>query len=101
MQAAIVILFLAAPILAGMSLSLEGFVVFLLLAALVAGLSTSQDEEGEANQERGRSAAFGGRVPPAYTVKVKSARMNVPVGTAISSQFAAPKPIFHAPGKSA
>ncbi|MBN9082216.1 MAG: hypothetical protein BGP04_08215 [Rhizobiales bacterium 62-17] len=101
MQAAIVILFLAAPILAGLSLSLEGFVAFLLLAALVAGLSTSQDEDGEASEEKGRAGAFGDRAPPAYTIEVKSQRMSVPVGTAISSQFAAHKPIFHAPGKSA
>ncbi|MDH7796267.1 MULTISPECIES: hypothetical protein [unclassified Beijerinckia] len=76
MQAAAVILFLAAPIIAGVSLSLEGFVVFLLLAALVAGLSTGHDDEDASNKTSSRSGPRpvegpGLRAPPAYTVDIK------------------------------
>lgn len=83
MQAAAVILFLAAPIIAGVSLSLEGFVVFLLLAALVAGLSTGQDGEDEANETSGRVRSrsvegSGLRAPAAYTVDIKLGDMQAP-----------------------
>lgn len=83
MQAAAVILFLAAPIIAGVSLNLEGFVVFLLLAALVAGLSTGHDEEGASNKASGRSKPRpvegpGLRTLPAYTVDIKLGDMQAP-----------------------
>lgn len=79
MQAAVVILFLAAPVIAGLSLSLEGFVVFLVMAALMAGLSTGQnEEEGEGTHQQPISSKYRGALP--YKIDVRFGRISKPAG---------------------